>query len=93
LAIKEACGDIKSGCKRTCKEAVADVLYRFPPPRDCIVGEWSSWSNCSKSCGGGSQNATRPILYPAKFGGRPCPSTTKYKACAQVPCLNKNFIE
>ena len=52
LAMKEACGDLKSGCKRTCKEAVADVLYRFPPPRDCIVGEWSSWSSCSASCGG-----------------------------------------
>ena len=48
LAIKEACGDIKSGCKRTCEEAVADVLYNFPPPRDCIVGEWSSWSNYGK---------------------------------------------
>ena len=93
LAIKEACGDIKSGCKRTCKEAVADVLYKFPPPRDCIVGEWGSWSSCNKSCGGGSQSATRPILYPAKFGGRPCPATTKYKACAQTPCLNKNFVE
>ena len=93
LAMKEACGDLKSGCKRTCKEAVADVLYRFPPPRDCIVGEWSSYSSCSKTCGGGSQYSTRPILYPAKFGGKPCPATTKYRACAQVPCLNPNFIE
>ena len=32
-------------------------------------------------------------MYPAKFGGRPCPATTKYKACAQTPCLNQNFIE
>ena len=48
LAMKEACGDLKSGCKRTCKEAVADVLYRFPPPRDCIVGEWGSYSSCVK---------------------------------------------
>jgi len=93
LAIKEACGDIKSGCKRTCKEAIADVLFRFPPPRDCIVGDWTAYSTCSKTCGGGSQSSTRPILYPAKFGGRPCPSTTKYRACAQKPCLNPNFIE
>ena len=93
LAIKEACGDIKSGCKRTCKEAIADVLFRFPPPRDCIVGDWTAYSTCSKTCGGGSQSSTRPILYPAKFGGRPCPSTTKYRACAQKPCLNPNFVE
>ena len=93
LSIKEACGDLKSGCKRTCNEAVADVLYKFPPPRDCVVGEWGAWSSCTKSCGGGSQNSTRPILYPAKFGGRPCPATTKYKACAQKPCLNPNFYE
>ena len=93
LVMKEACGDLKSGCKRTCKEAVADALYRFPPPRDCIVGEWTSYSSCSKSCGGGNQYATRPILYPAKFGGKACPSTTKYRVCAQVPCLNPNFIE
>ena len=93
LTIKEACGDIKSGCKRTCKEAIADVLYKFPPPRDCIVGDWTEYSTCSKTCGGGSQSSTRPILYPAKFGGRPCPATTKYRACAQKPCLNPNFIE
>ena len=94
LAIKEACGDLKSGCKRTCDEAVADVLYNFPPPRDCIVEpNWGPWSQCSKSCGGGSQSRTRAILYPAKFGGKPCPPTTQYQACAQKPCLNPNFVE
>ena len=49
LAMKEPCGDLKSGCKRTCKEAIADVLYNFPPPRDCIVGEWSSYSSYTKT--------------------------------------------
>lgn len=95
LAIKEpACGDLKSGCKRTCDEAVADVLYNFPPPRDCTVEQkWGNWSNCTKSCGGGSQYRTRAILYPAKFDGKPCPPTTQYRACAQKPCLNPNFVE
>ena len=94
LTMKEACGDLKSGCKRTCKEAVADVLYKFPPPRDCIVSEnWSAWSNCTKTCGGGTQYRTKSILYPAKFGGKPCPPIRNERLCAQVPCLNPNFVE
>lgn len=92
LAIKEpVCGDEESGCKRTCDETVADVLYKYPPPRDCIVGNWSGYNNCSKSCGGGSQYRTRPVLYNAKFGGKPCPPVKQWRVCAQKPCLNPNF--
>ena len=92
MVIKEpVCGDEESGCKRTCDETVADVLYKYPPPRDCIVGNWSGYNNCSKSCGGGSQYRTRPVLYNAKFGGKPCPPVKQWRVCAQKPCLNPNF--
>lgn len=92
LMIKgSGCSDDRSVCNMTCQDKIRDVLYRFPRPRDCIVGEWSSWSNCTKSCGGGKRKSTRKVLYPAKFGGNQCPVLEMTQACNTQPCLNPNF--
>ena len=93
LNMQSSCSDNKSQCKRTCKDKVREVLYKFPRPRDCIVSEWGSWSSCNKYCGGGVQRKTRRVLYHAKFGGKSCPTLTLTKRCNTQPCLNKNFTE
>jgi hypothetical protein len=40
-------------------------------PINC-EGKWSSWSNCSKSCGGGTQSRTYTVTTPAAHGGAGC---------------------
>ena len=39
---------------------------------DCVWGEWSDWSECSKPCGGGVKSKSRVIATEAKNGGKAC---------------------
>ena len=93
LNLQKSCKNNKSECKMTCKDIVNDLYYRFPLPRDCIVGQWGNWSNCSKDCGGGEQVRTRKVLYPAKFGGKVCPPLENKRVCNTQSCSNPNFTE
>lgn len=45
-----------------------------PPPVNCVVSDWSQWTTCSKSCGGGTQTRNRTIEVPAANGGTACPT-------------------
>ena len=91
LNIKHSCSNDKSVCKKNCYQTVRAVEWQFPRPRDCIVGKWSAWGACSKKCAGGIQTQTRPLLYPAKFGGNPCPVLKGQRVCNTRPCMNPNF--
>ncbi|PPS96829.1 TSP1/LNR (Lin-12/Notch) repeat containing protein [Cryptosporidium hominis] len=52
---------------------------------DCQVGEWSSWSACSKSCGEGFQSRSRELLVPSL--GRKCElATEELRECFERPC-------
>lgn len=53
--------------------------------RDCETGEWSEWSPCSVSCGGGSQSRNRLMKTPAKNGGSCILKETK-EGCNTNPC-------
>ena len=55
-------------------------------PVDCVVSSYSSWSSCSKTCGGGSQARARYALLDVAFGGVGCPSQTDSQACNAAPC-------
>lgn len=50
-------------------------------PVDCLLGQWSAWSErvkscvgtlCNPSCGVGERIRTRPIQRPSANGGQPC---------------------
>eukprot|EP01006_Ploeotia_vitrea_P001070 TRINITY_DN104148_c0_g1_i1.p1 TRINITY_DN104148_c0_g1~~TRINITY_DN104148_c0_g1_i1.p1 ORF type:complete len:800 (+),score=38.93 TRINITY_DN104148_c0_g1_i1:65-2464(+) len=52
---------------------------------DCVVGQWTDWSSCSKSCGSGTSIRTRPVLRVT--GHRPnCPSIKESQDCNTMPC-------
>ncbi|XP_016342390.1 spondin-1-like [Sinocyclocheilus anshuiensis] len=55
-------------------------------PMDCVMSEWSEWSECSKSCGKGHLIRTRMITLEPQFGGDPCPETTQRKTCKIKKC-------
>merc|ERR1719498_1768689 len=40
-------------------------------PVDCVYGDWSTWSSCSKSCGTGTQTRIRGMVRPF-YGGAAC---------------------
>ncbi|CAE7203448.1 adt-2, partial [Symbiodinium sp. CCMP2456] len=41
--------------------------------RDCSYTEWSTWSDCSRNCGGGHRSRSRDVWRTAKNGGAECP--------------------
>jgi Spondin-like TSP1 domain/Thrombospondin type 1 domain len=55
--------------------------------KDCVLTQWSEWSACSKTCGGGSQSRTRQVATPAANGGAPCDSNQREeRACNTAAC-------
>ena len=57
--------------------------------RECVLSEWSQWSECDRKCGGGKQIRTRGILtYPA-FGGTNCPTELlQMQDCNTLTCTD-----
>eukprot|EP01060_Flectonema_neradi_P009552 TRINITY_DN167_c0_g1_i3.p1 TRINITY_DN167_c0_g1~~TRINITY_DN167_c0_g1_i3.p1 ORF type:complete len:614 (+),score=130.17 TRINITY_DN167_c0_g1_i3:78-1844(+) len=53
---------------------------------DCEVSEWSSWSDCDATCGGGSQTRTRTITVDPVGNGAACPDLSETQSCNTDPC-------
>ncbi|MGH0147491.1 UNVERIFIED_CONTAM: hypothetical protein FKN15_011026 [Acipenser sinensis] len=71
-----------------CNEELEQVEKCMLPecPTDCMVSEWSQWSECNKSCGKGHVIRTRMIKLEPQFGGEPCPETVQRKKCKIRKC-------
>jgi len=76
-------------------------------PVDCVTNEWTDWSSCSVSCGGGSQSRSRTIKTAQKNGGKCDVILSETRSCnTQVcpvdcevsswsafgPCINVNGV-
>ncbi|XP_010161011.1 thrombospondin type-1 domain-containing protein 7B, partial [Antrostomus carolinensis] len=57
-----------------------------PCPRDCVVSEFSGWSECGTGCGERLQHRTRAVIAPPLYGGAPCPNLTESRACIAPAC-------
>ncbi|KAG9329110.1 hypothetical protein JZ751_027106 [Albula glossodonta] len=71
-----------------CTEELEQVEKCMLPecPTDCMVSEWSEWSECNKSCGKGHVIRTRMVTLEPQFGGDPCPETVQRKKCKIRKC-------
>jgi hypothetical protein len=54
--------------------------------RNCVVGAWGLWSDCSTTCGGGSQKRTRDVLMRSEHDGKKCPVTKEAQSCNTNQC-------
>ncbi|XP_030641181.1 adhesion G protein-coupled receptor B1 [Chanos chanos] len=69
--------------------------------KDCFLREcpvdgrwqpWSSWSGCTKTCGGGTQKRQR-VCYGPRFGGAPCPGEQEeVRSCNEKRCPEPHEI-
>ncbi|XP_053120701.1 SCO-spondin-like [Hemicordylus capensis] len=84
---RRPCHESPSGGGAPCAaDAMEEVAQCRPEacPADCQVGEWSAWSTCSASCGGGLSERSRVLLSPP---GEPCPVPLRqHHACSAHNC-------
>jgi hypothetical protein len=53
--------------------------------RDCILGHWTEWSECSRACGGGTA-ASRRTVSVAAVGDGHCPEEDSAERLTHKPC-------
>ena len=54
-------------------------------PVDCKVEDWSSWSDCSATCGGGTKTRGKGVVQEAENGGAVC-SAKEEEPCNTDQC-------
>ena len=57
-------------------------------PVDCKVSTWNQWSQCSATCGGGTQWRSRNMIVSPKHVGEPCPALVDVRPCNEEACPN-----
>lgn len=62
------------------------TLLEKQKPVDCVLSDWSDWSNCTKKCGGGLQNRTRSIKTSPQYGGKACDTVKEEQSCNKQNC-------
>uniref|UniRef100_A0AAV2LTW7 Spondin-like TSP1 domain-containing protein n=1 Tax=Knipowitschia caucasica TaxID=637954 RepID=A0AAV2LTW7_KNICA len=71
-----------------CTEELEQVEKCMLPecPIDCIMSDWSEWSECNKSCGKGHTIRTRMVIMEPQFGGNACTEIIQRKKCKVRKC-------
>ena len=57
-----------------------------PCPVDCVVGNFSAFSPCTKPCNSGTRTRTRSVITPSTHGGAACANLVEAQACNTAPC-------
>ncbi|XP_051919426.1 spondin-1a isoform X1 [Hippocampus zosterae] len=71
-----------------CTEELDQVEKCMLPecPIECVMSDWSEWSECNKSCGKGHTIRTRTVKSEPQFGGDHCPESIQRKKCKIRKC-------
>ncbi|RXN17958.1 SCO-spondin [Labeo rohita] len=84
---RRSCKHVTGGptCTNTIQSESCSLL---PCPAECVVSEWSSWTDCSASCGGGVSLRRKTVLQEPEPGGLSCPGPLEqHTACNTNSCL------
>ncbi|NWY60214.1 THS7B protein, partial [Chionis minor] len=73
-------------CEYFTPQPPAEQACLVPCPRDCVMSEFSGWSECGTGCAKGLQHRTRAVIAPPLYGGAPCPNLTESRACGAPAC-------
>lgn len=77
--------DVPNDCP-TSGTVASETCNNFVCPKDC-VGEWTDWSECTKTCGTGVQTRVFKITSAAVGGGAECTADSfETQQCAANPC-------
>merc|ERR1712226_1452024 len=82
-------GQKSQNCGAKCEGESTDlrVCAEHACPVDCRWSAWGTWTECTKTCGGGTRQGVRKIELEAKNGGVPCTGSTKRTvACNTQSC-------
>ena len=71
------------------RETGSKSLLHTSTSVDCKLTEWTGWSLCTKTCGGGTQKKTRSVLKQEQFGGQACPKLHETNECNTKECPGK----
>jgi hypothetical protein len=55
-------------------------------PIDCVMDQWSGWSECTAPCGGGTHERGRGVVTPSDHGGKMCLNTGDSGECNMDSC-------
>ena len=56
-------------------------------PVNCVLNQWTKWSECTTTCGTGSKTRYRSIVLKASYGGKNCSGVTEMTiSCRERPC-------
>mmetsp|Transcript_4348 Transcript_4348/g.8693 ORF Transcript_4348/g.8693 Transcript_4348/m.8693 type:complete len:209 (+) Transcript_4348:43-669(+) len=83
---------LKNTSKNRCESVDShedEVCSTQPCPIDCHFGPWTTWTQCSKSCGPGKKSRHRH-RHPERHGGQDCKgSWEEERVCEDKPCTSR----
>jgi len=87
--------DVKTGAGgdgSRCEAIMKETKGCDKTPKPCVLGKWSEWSTCDRTCDGGQRTRHRALKEPAEDGGlcedptgRPY-DTQEIEACGTAQC-------
>lgn len=90
---KATLSNVRSLCFKAYQNVVIGLLIFSKFAVDGNYTDWSAWSVCTVSCGGGTQDRTRSCTNPVQqYGGNDCSqigSDYEQEACNTQVCISK----